>query len=61
MDKDHFKAWQYCVNKRFSLEDMSASKWLKEFVYAPSADSLQNAVVKNYSKMAKHKHRQGKI
>lgn len=45
-------AWQYSVNKRFSAEDRIASRWLKEFVYNSSTDSLRSAVGKKYDKLS---------
>jgi hypothetical protein len=51
MDVDQVKTWKYCINKRFSLKNRIASRWLKEFVCASLTRSLQNAVVKKYSKM----------
>ena len=46
-------AWQYSINKRFSLEDRTGSRWLKEFVYKTSSDSLKSAVTKKYDKLNK--------
>jgi hypothetical protein len=54
MEKKQVVAWQYCINKRFGIEDMTASRWLKEFIYASSTDSLRNAVAKKYNKLDKH-------
>ena len=53
MGVDQVKAWQYCINKRSTLEDRIALQWLKEFVCASSTDSLRNAVAKKYSMMGK--------
>jgi hypothetical protein len=47
-------ALQYSINKRFSLSDRVASKWLKEFVYASLTDSLRSAVDKKYGKLGKN-------
>ena len=30
MNYDQVLAWQYCINKRFGLEDSVTSRWLKE-------------------------------
>ena len=46
MDYEQMLAWQYNTNKRFSPSNQVASKWLKEFVYASSTDSLWSAVDK---------------
>ena len=54
MDYEQVLAWQYSINKRFSLSDCVASKWLKEFVYASSTDSLRSAVDKKYGKLGKN-------
>ena len=54
MDYEQVLAWQYSINKRFSLSDRVASKWLKEFVYASSTDSLRSAVDKKYGKLGKN-------
>eukprot|EP00956_Cyclotella_meneghiniana_P032410 scaffold89146_cov64-Cyclotella_meneghiniana.AAC.1 len=51
LTKEHVRAWQYSVNRRFSDEDRIASSWLKEFVYNSSTDSLRTAVDKKYSKL----------
>ena len=45
------RLWQWCINKRFSDGDRTASNWLKEFVYASSTDALKAAVNKKYSKL----------
>ena len=47
---DQVVAWQFSVNKRFLLENRIASSWLKEFMYASSADALRNAVAIKYEK-----------
>jgi hypothetical protein len=44
-------AWQYCINKRFSSENRTASTWLKEFVYNSSTDALRTAVTKKYERL----------
>jgi hypothetical protein len=45
------RAWQYCINKRFSSENRTASTWLKEFVYNSSTDALRTAVTKRYERL----------
>jgi hypothetical protein len=45
------RAWQYCINKRFSSENCTASTWLKEFVYNSSTDALRTAVTKKYKRL----------
>jgi hypothetical protein len=45
------RAWQYCINKRFSSENRTASTWLKEFVYNLSTDALRTAVTKKYERL----------
>ena len=44
LDMETIMAWQYSINKRFSLEDRTGSRWLKEFFYKTSSDSLKSAV-----------------
>jgi hypothetical protein len=34
MNLDQVKGWQDCASKRFGLEDRTAFRWMKEFVYA---------------------------
>ena len=54
MNFDQVIAWQYSINKRFSLQDRIASRWLKEFVFSSSTDSLRSAVEKKYGKLNKN-------
>eukprot|EP00956_Cyclotella_meneghiniana_P028264 scaffold65213_cov39-Cyclotella_meneghiniana.AAC.3 len=45
------RAWQHCINKRFSSENRTASTWLKEFVSNSSTDALRTAVTKKYEQL----------
>ena len=48
---DQVMAWQWSINKRFSSEDRIASSWLKQFMYASSADALRAAVAAKHEKI----------
>eukprot|EP00956_Cyclotella_meneghiniana_P013100 scaffold18785_cov21-Cyclotella_meneghiniana.AAC.1 len=47
----HARAWQLSVNRRFSEEDLTASLWLKEFIYNSCTDSLRTAIEKKFNKI----------
>ena len=44
LDYETVLSWQYSINKRSSVENRIASRFLKEFVYNSSTDSLKEAV-----------------
>ena len=53
LDVETIMAWQYSINKRFSREDRTGSRWLKEFVYKTSSDSLKSVIAKRYDRFSK--------
>jgi hypothetical protein len=56
LELNKVRAWQYCINKRFSDGDQIASNWLKDFVYGSSSDALKTAVAKKYDKLLANQH-----
>ena len=46
---EQITAWQLSINRKFSAENRTASRWLKSFIYNSSTDSLRSAVDKKYS------------
>jgi hypothetical protein len=54
LSEDEVRAWQYCINKRFSEGDRIASNWLKDFVYNSSTDALRTATTKKYDRLAEN-------
>ena len=48
LNKQQVRCWQYAINRKFSKEDRTASRWLKEFIYNSSTDGLRSAVEKKY-------------
>ena len=54
VDYETVLAWQYSINKRFSVENRIASRFLKEFVYNSSTDSLKEAVGPKYEKLPRN-------
>ena len=47
----HARAWQLSINLRFSDGDLTASLWLKEFLYNSCTDSLRTAIDKRFTKI----------
>jgi len=48
----HAQAWQLSVNCRFSDGDLTASLWIKEFIYNSCTDSLRTAIGKKFTKIS---------
>ena len=51
ISESHARAWQLSINLRFSDGDLTASLWLKEFVYNSCTDSLRTAIDKKFTKI----------
>eukprot|EP00956_Cyclotella_meneghiniana_P015031 scaffold22790_cov42-Cyclotella_meneghiniana.AAC.3 len=51
ISETHARAWQLSINLRFSDEDLTASLWLKEFIYNSCTDSLRTAIEKKFDKI----------
>ena len=49
--ESHARAWQLSINRRFSDGDLTASLWLREFLYNSCTDSLRTAIDKRYTKI----------
>eukprot|EP00956_Cyclotella_meneghiniana_P026982 scaffold59653_cov23-Cyclotella_meneghiniana.AAC.1 len=51
ISETHAQAWQHSINLRFSDKDLTASLWLKEFIYNSCTDSLRTAIEKKFDKV----------
>ena len=53
IDECHSMSWQWCINKFFSKEDHTSSRWLKVFLVNSCMPELQKDFDKKYGKIKK--------